>query len=245
MNCKRPNCDRTSHRSELCQTHYRWKLTQQPQGWVAMEKVRAHIDSLTASGMSQEQIATLARVSRRSTIHAVYDPGRVKMRAVTASRILAVKPAMPKGRWVCGVGTQRRLRSLMSVGYQVKELADMMGVITQTASMIVNHDQKVRSVTARAADRVFRELQLTPAPDSIMAMRSRRRAERENWPPPLAWDLETIDDPSSLPNLGEEGSFEDYFNDAQELGHSQERMAEFLDILPESLRQKIRRLEVA
>jgi hypothetical protein len=65
--------------------------------------------------------------------------------------------------------------------------------------------EHVRAGTARAVCALYDELWDQPPPegthrDKIAASRARNRAAAHGWPPPLAWDDDTIDDPDVVPN---------------------------------------------
>lgn len=198
--CGRDRCSRMSHRGDLCRKHYSLKLAGRPSGMVPVGPVRGHLDRLLGAGLTQDRIAVAARVSRRSTIRAIYEPGRVKMRAFTAARIMAVPiPESPPNRgagYMPALGTQRRLRALVASGYQQKDLAARMGMSWQTVSGAVNGNHPyVLMSTAAAVDELFRELQLIPGGDG----RAKLWAQRRGWYPPLAWDEDDLDKPSARP----------------------------------------------
>jgi DNA-directed RNA polymerase specialized sigma24 family protein len=57
---------------------------------------------------------------------------------------------------------------------------------------------RVHRDTAAKVRALYNELSMTPGPSP----RSRRLAKAKGWPPPLAFDDETIDDPDVQPNRG-------------------------------------------
>lgn len=247
MECGRPNCQRVHHRSGLCHKHYKHLLKDRPSGFVDIVPVREHVERLLAAGMTRQRIADLAGVSRMSTINPVLSPDRVKMRAYAASRIMAVKVpafATPSARlceWIPIVGTQRRLQALMAVGYTIKELAARTGYSWQSLSKIVNgHEARVRTDHAEKVEKLFIELQLIPGTNR----RAILRAQRQGWPPPLAWDEDSIDDPDAAPHAPRSDK-DAWFDDYQELrsiGLSHDQIAERWDVQANSLSQRLRRL---
>jgi hypothetical protein len=93
------------------------------------------------------------------------------------------------------IGTTRRIRALMRLGWRGIDIAHAAGwqsgeaVTMLTGRTFLNH---------RTAERIrfaYDQLSMTCGPSE----ETRRRAEREGWPPPLAWDDDTIDDPNATP----------------------------------------------
>lgn len=91
------------------------------------------------------------------------------------------------------IGTQRRIRALMRLGWTAADLAEHLGCVPEHVRNIIRNRASVRPETAAQIDAVFRKLCMTPGPSSI----TMQRAERKGWAPPLAWD--DIDDPNETP----------------------------------------------
>lgn len=99
-------------------------------------------------------------------------------------------------RSVDATGTARRLRALAAIGWPMLTLSRRLGGATREyAGQIVNNRQRVRTRTATAVANLYDELSMTLGP----SQRTRNAAKAKGWPPPLAWDDETIDDPSARP----------------------------------------------
>jgi hypothetical protein len=85
---------------------------------------------------------------------------------------------------VPALGTQRRIRALMRIGWTQKRLEECWGLAPKTIGQLMLRD----TVTRAKADRVakgYRALAFAGAgPDD----RIRRWAERRGWPGPLDWD---------------------------------------------------------
>src|SRR5574343_710808 len=170
---------------------------------VPVETVAAHIDALCAAGCRVKWIAGQARVSVsvvssiRSRRRSQFVPGQV------ASGILSVRlvaqAAILAGH-VDGTGTASRMRALACLGYSVREQARLLDGSPRTVQAWIRAETP--TVDARTAERVPRlydRLSMTPAPTSGRATFVRNWAASQGWVPPLAWDDDTIDDPSAAP----------------------------------------------
>ena len=62
-----------------------------------------------------------------------------------------------------------------------------------------------------------------------------------HWPPPLAWDDDTIDDPNELPDCGTRRrlSFDEQYLELRDLGYSDSDIAHRLGIKPKSLERQL------
>ena len=245
MKCKRDRCSRAAHRRGLCHQHYRRYLNTQPTGMAPIGPVREHLKSLIGAGMTHDQIALVAGVSRRSTIQAaLYELNRESMRASTAARVLSVEvPKFVANRpagYVPTIGVTRRLRALMATGYLIKDLAEHSGITAQQVSLLLSgRQERTRAGTARAVDEMFRKLQLVPSTNA----RAIRRAERCGWYPPFAWDEEEIDDPQARPRCSKRVSGE-WFGQYEMLkaqGLSDAGVAARIGINPASLSRRLKR----
>lgn len=164
--------------------------------------VLAHLDALREAGVGLARVAELAGIPRK-TVQALRRQGRVSCFKETAYAVLSVPlPEIPHGEELAAgatipaVGTMRRLRALACIGYSVTYLADELGVKFQYVSYLRSGKSKgVTAETARKIDALFRRLQMTQGPSESAA----RNAAGLGWPPPLAWDEETIDDPAAHP----------------------------------------------
>ena len=102
-------------------------------------------------------------------------------------------------RTVPVVGTIRRLQALAAIGWPGHEIAARLGCDRTRVAQVWRADPAgvALRTTAEAVARVYADLCMIPGPS---ATHSRRRAVREGWAPPLAWD--DIDDPAATANLG-------------------------------------------
>ncbi|MFF4403768.1 hypothetical protein [Streptomyces sp. NPDC001404] len=180
---------------------------------VDAEVVRAHLQVLRQSGLGIRRIAELAGVTYSTISRLLYSfggqPPRTTVRQSTARRILAIRPdlaLLADGALVDATGTRRRIQALAARGWTHRALAPRLGIdelyvgdLTQQNTVTSRHARKVVEIYNLLWD--ADPLQHGVSPSS--ATRARARAEREGWAPPMAWDDETIDDPTAQPDFGD------------------------------------------
>lgn len=173
--------------------------------------VRAHVEALQAAGLGLHRIAELAGVAQSTVSRLVYGksgrPPQKAMQRAKADRILAVQVgpgAHADGAMIDATGTRRRIQALVAVGWTHKVLAPHLGVnplyvgdFTTNTLVTAAHARTVAAVY----DRLWNKDPLQHGVTNGGAKRSRNLAVRRGWPPPLAWDDETIDDPAAGPDL--------------------------------------------
>lgn len=94
-------------------------------------------------------------------------------------------------------GTRRRLQALMRDGYsQVWLCTQISGSDYGNRPLWTNNRSHTTAAIADRVATVFDELHLTPGP----SQRARNWATKQGWPPALAWDEDTIDDPEAEPD---------------------------------------------
>lgn len=94
------------------------------------------------------------------------------------------------------LGSQRRLRALMAIGYAERKLAAELGWTLRMVNGVVIGEHKTIRVSKACAVADLYERLCGTAGDS---QRTRGWAQRRGWLPPLAWD--DIDDPAEVPSL--------------------------------------------
>ncbi|WP_374457737.1 hypothetical protein [Nocardioides sp.] len=99
------------------------------------------------------------------------------------------------------VGTVRRVRALARLGWSCPQIADVAGIPATTIARLRDHDARrwvgrddLRDGVALA----YAELSMKRPPWTRWSSRIAGHAEREGWPPPLAWDDDLIDDPAAV-----------------------------------------------
>lgn len=168
-----------------------------------------HVAWLTYHDLGLKTIAARSGVPHGTLWKLVYGvPGRgpsKRIRQSTAERLLALRPtpdALAGGVTVDATGTRRRLQALVAIGWPQSRLGQRLGVDPSNMNALLTRS-RVTAATARAVAALYDELWDTPAPQSPGATRARRHAAARGWPPPLAWDDDTIDDPEAVPDVGE------------------------------------------
>lgn len=162
-----------------------------------VEAVR-RLETWTARGYSPTAIAGMTGLADR-TIQALMagrtSPARMLHR--TARLILDAPDTPTGGGWVPAAGSVRRLRALTVMGWSMDHLADRYSVNTSTLSTIrTGKHAQTRPVFATAIAAMYDELWNVPGPGRLAGTRARNRG----WYGPLAWDDDTIDDPTAEPH---------------------------------------------
>lgn len=144
---------------------------------------------------------TLAQVGRESglqpsTIRRLVH-GQKTILAVNANKILAVplNVRVSAGE-VSAVGATRRIRALYALGHLNWVIAQEAGISRDAVSALSSGLWATLNV---AADDGVRAAYDRLSMKTGTSWKTRRLAEREGWVPPLAWDDDTIDDPTAVP----------------------------------------------
>lgn len=170
----------------------------------SLERVRTHLQALVDAGMTTTDIARAAGVRPSSvTYYRTQAQGRWVW-ADRARRILSVPvPQDHAGHGyslVPALGTQRRLRALVALGWTIGALSDRLEVERRAVGVIIRGQRTwVRSTTAAAVRDLYERTDPVPR-SGASASRAQSRARSQGWVPPLAWDEDTdMDDPASRP----------------------------------------------
>ncbi len=91
-------------------------------------------------------------------------------------------------------GSRRRAEALMCMGWPAIYLADRLGISRSGFNAWIHKGRIMRPAADKIAA-LYDELSLTTGPSP----RARMWAERRGWAPPIAWDDDTIDDPTAAP----------------------------------------------
>lgn len=97
---------------------------------------------------------------------------------------------------VPSIGTQRRLRALAAIGWDINTLARRGGYQPiAIRNWRAGRCPRIKKVQAARIAALYEQLSGTEGPSS----RSRGHARRHGWVPPLLWDELDIDDPAATP----------------------------------------------
>lgn len=172
--------------------------------YVDAEPARAHMKALMAAGMGRRTIAARAGISQTAAACLLYGKGSRpptrRIRRATAEALLSVRAGietLADSAAVDATGTVRRLRALVTIGYPQAHLAAELGVHPGNFSTLILRANHVLASRARAVRALYDRLWNIPGPSS----RARADAARRGWFPPLAWNDDTIDDPSATPDV--------------------------------------------
>jgi len=141
-------------------------------------------------------VTGLSDVMVRDCYQAIDEGRTIPMVQTSVTRILRA-PDTPGGAgYLPSTGSTRRLQALTVMGWSMAELGTRYGVDPSTLTCI--RSGRLRNITGHSAalvDRMYAELWDQRGPGRHAATRARNRG----WFPPLAWDDETIDDPTAEP----------------------------------------------
>jgi transcriptional regulator with XRE-family HTH domain/predicted transcriptional regulator len=198
---------------QYARTRYRLRAYGRWQPFTSAASVREHIRQLMAAGIGANRAAALAGVPPSAVSRLLYgrpargeQPSR-QIRTTTAARLLAVRhsaAALAPGALLAADGTRRRLQALVATGWSGRVLAARLGMGPAHLRRILRGQPMVVAATARRARDLYDQLWDQPPPQAtrgqrISAAKARAHAARHHWPPPLAWDDDTIDQPGTQP----------------------------------------------
>lgn len=177
------------------------------------EPVRQHLRALGKEGLGWVRVARLAGVPKRTVSAILYGREAGKptklIRPHIAEKLLAIQaaPELIADRVsVPAVGTVRRLRALIALGYTAVDLAEHLPLNFQSVQRIAcQNPEYVTNEVARATVALYDRLSLVVPADTWVHRRAKRTAIKRGWVPPLAWDDATIDDSEAQPDLGDTG----------------------------------------
>jgi transcriptional regulator with XRE-family HTH domain len=205
--CTAANRQDAARRSRL-QAYGQWEP------YVDAEPVREHLQALSRAGIGWKRAAQLSGISTGAISRLLFGgPGdrkpAMRVRPQTAAAILAVpvKPAsLSAGSLVPAAGVRRRLQALVAIGWSQSELAARLGIQPSNFASLLTREH-VRTGTAKAVQNLYDQLWNRPPAEAdhrarISASRARHYAQAHDWPPPLAWDDDIIDDPAATPAPG-------------------------------------------
>lgn len=240
MTCKR--CHRRAKYRGLCAVHFE---AIGYHGFVDSQPTRDRIALLRSRGYSLRALADRTGITV-PTLLCKYN----KVQAATQAAVFGVPiPAMGGGGHVPVLGSARRIRALVAIGWTQRAIALRLGVDYQHVSRIVRCEcVKVTGHMAARVIAVYDALWDKPGPSDT----SRARAAREGWASPMMWDDNDIDDPDGRPygkrkrgrkasTDGDAVSFVDRYLDAAEVASGDEAIAAHMGITVDSLKRQYAR----
>lgn len=204
--CKRTECLKARRDKQKRNKYLR--VTGRP-GVVGPARAAAHIARFRAAGLPDKDIMQRLQVTR-NTFYRIMR-GLDLSRAVE-QRILAVP--VPEGQpenqnlaAIDATGAHRRLQALVVMGWPAEELARRLAVHDLWLVRTFRRQRVSFAVAARVRDLYDELWNARPELHGVCpaaAEEARLWARVEGWGSPLAWDEETIDDPSAQPALDAE-----------------------------------------
>lgn len=200
------------------------------------EPAREHLNSLRDTyGVSCDALSDLSGIPTR-TIFELLDetrPDKIRKWVTPAleQRVLATEfdlDVLADLRRLNAIGTHRRIRALMRLGWNLERLGNQLGVTTNAVSGILAQPQ-VTASTARRIAYLYDELAMTPGPST----RGATLAARAGYPPPLAWDEGTIDDPAAHPHPDTDTNPDTAGNDVDEIAIERALAGEAITLTPD------------
>lgn len=178
------------------------------QPYVDIGPTRAHILELKQAGFGEITIGRLAGIhhsnigtiirgrSNRST-----PPKRVRPKTAAAILSVDITPdTLPDATIVDSTGTIRRLQALCAAGWPRRELQRRLNVDMGSYA----RGARVTARTARAVQALYDELwRKDPREHGVrnqVYVLCRNKASTKGWAPIGAWDDDTIDDPTAVPD---------------------------------------------
>ncbi|WP_331731862.1 hypothetical protein OG298_45275 (plasmid) [Streptomyces sp. NBC_01005] len=178
--------------------------------FVDAEPVREHLRQVNAAGMPYRAICERLGLAHESSLQHLmwgrgeHGPGR-QVRCETAELVLSYWPSMedfPDAARIDATGTRRRIQALAVRGWPRHVMAKRIGMDESNFRKAVNRDR----ITARLARQVAAVYDALWDQDPLehgvplnAVSRVRADAARLGFWSALAWDDDTIDDPSAVP----------------------------------------------
>jgi transcriptional regulator with XRE-family HTH domain len=171
--------------------------------YVPVGPAKEHLRKLRALGLSPFIIRDLTGISTAGQyriLHQTDDNGVMLPKTAAAILALDLNPAHANpNAAIDSTGTARRLQALIAMGWSQRELAKRLNVAMSTLHRILS-GEKVAVKVAKTISDAYDVLWSQPAPKGISRTSALRHAALHNFYPPLAWDDDTIDDPTARPH---------------------------------------------
>ena len=231
MKCRRPRCNNSASSGRhqgFCQKHYASCPTR---GLVDATDAIERVALLRSRGYSWDNLSKLTGVDADTLSRLGLWSANGSMEKATHLKIMNApvpEQIIDAGNSrIPNVGTKRRIEALLALGYSLEFLANELGVTQTCVCSWLRKKQVTSSTVVRIRD-LYDRLSMTRGPSK----RARMRAQKKGLAPPLAWDDESIDDPSAVPQLGDETRVTkmERYRELHWLGYSQSEISERLGV---------------
>lgn len=211
-------CDSCSAAATRQRAESRIRLRREGPAFVPIEQVRAHVEELRAHGLGTRRLAEISGVSAR-LIQAIVtgtrgprDGQQYTVNRKAAAALMNVRPSaalIAPSRLIDATGTRRRLQALLTIGWSRAELARRAGLTPTATGRLMLADTCAIS-SARKVHTLYGDLwdQAPPSatgPQRQTAARARADAQARGWVSAMAWDDDSIDDPTAHPTTDQTG----------------------------------------
>lgn len=229
MKCSR--CHRKARHQGLCPPHFNRTGSH---GHVDAQPTRDRITLLRARGYGLRRLSAIAGISV-PTLLCAHDTVQARTEKIIMAVPVPAEVTSGQGK-VSAIGTRRRVQALVALGWTQRVIAERVGVTDRALSVAIRKSDENLSDLAAKTGNVYRELCMTLGPCN----RSRIRARKLGFAPPLAWDDDSIDDPDAKPDMGEivQVWFPEKWAELAELGITRDdHIAARLNITTESVKR--------
>lgn len=202
--CTVRGCDRPIYLAGRCCGHYTKKAKAGHTAKIPTSIVAGHVRQLHAAGWTNRDIHHASGVAE-DTLRCLLGGttrGRTTRRAVqrdTANRLLALQPTTTRSGErvvVPSTGVRRRAQALARIGWSLREQSRRCGLSDDTLAHICARANGTVSLrTHHLVCALYDQLSATPGPSKPSATKARRK----QWPPPMAWWDDDLDDPNAKP----------------------------------------------
>lgn len=205
--------------------------------------VQSLLAQLTAEGFTGDSIAAATGISRTNLVELphrkrVYRSTENSFRALTRRRLIA---ATPDEGEVPAVGVYRRVRALLRLGWTRQSIGRTPSEWATLRAVLDGRQHRVKAGFHRYIQALYDQRSMTLGPHKG----NRSRFTREGYPPPLAWDDDSIDDPRVRPLTGDLADrISAFVEDAIEMwerGVDPERILRKLDTSPAAAAKRFHR----
>ena len=175
------------------------QLRGEPTGLVDSAPIRVKAKALNDLGWSYEAIAHMTNSGTSAGIRLIVGGHsrqceRKFLPVAALPLTLAVPDAVPDSCLVPSLGATRRIRALMAIGWRHDDITQFIGRASH--HLATGRYPRMPALDWRVVAATYERL----SPVDGGSVKSRTRAKRAGFAPPLAWD--DIDDPAETPTLG-------------------------------------------